>query len=1033
MTGSRQKNRLPILIAISLFLDALMVLLPQLPALSIFFVGVTWLSLRSSRTWHAYASAFLTTALLLWHFNTIQLSLASANIAIVIAAIWAVTLLGVVTMARNHDEVRTRAAAQAAGLWVWELDMAGATIWDTNRPTGLGLERVEDRQVYKQLTRLMSSSERHATKAALEAAFAERAPTVARQYSITALDGSIRHYQGQALVSYDILGRPYRVIGITRENTQEVLKTEQIERQAAQLCDVQLRMQRAADSSQEGHWVLDLQTSQYWVSDTYRKLLGFPHELEAGELDILRTLIHPDQRDDQLKLIKQSFETGVTYECELRIKHTNGEWRWFRTRGNVERNADGVPIHLSGSISDIHHQKMVEDNLLITRERFERAIRGTQDGLWEGEFLEPQDIWCSPRCLELLGYDSKDEAALIAGMAISERIHPDDMPLIKQAYEHAIAHGGVFDVEHRLHTRQGSWIWVRSRATLQFDAIGRPIRISGSMQDVTTAHDAHQELLKAIEAAQAANHAKNAFLANISHEIRTPMNGIIGMTELLLTTSLDATQFEYADIVSKSADSLLTVINDILDFSKIETGEIYLQCVEIDVRANVEGIGKLMSAQAAAKQLDLHVNIQPEVKDRYLGDPHRIGQCLINLISNAIKFTLKGNISIEVSVHGQQDGKALIRFEVRDTGVGIDPTMLATLFQPFVQADSSATRNFGGTGLGLSIVKRLADMMGAQVGVSSQLGEGSTFWMMLPLAEVSTVDVCPSVDAQSTDTVKPLANINRQVLLVEDNDVNQKVATRFLECLGCTVTVARDGAAAVQIFQQKRFDLVLMDIQMPVMDGMTATRLIRKLEGSRPRTPIVALTADVLAGQRERCLAEGMDEYLTKPVDFEKLRQVIVKSCYQNRSDLALTMHPALRNMHADKVLDMHSPQSALSEQPTRYVHLEKFIAIVGGDGEFAHELTTLFIESAQQTYADIVAASQRGDRQQVARAAHKLRGSSANIFAESIFSICELLEKQAASQSEIDLQACVRNLEAQLRYTAEELEHAVILVRSAA
>jgi two-component system sensor histidine kinase/response regulator len=1024
VTGDRHKNRLPTLIALALSVFLTMVLLPQLPAVRIVYVGVIWLSLRSSRKWHIYGAACLTTLLLLLHYQITQSTPTAslANLAVVIAVVWAVALIGAATETQNRDEVRTRAAAQAAGLWVWEIDMDGTTIWETNRPVDLGLEHVADRHVYKQFTRLMSHSDRQATKEALATAFAARASTIDRQDCVTAPDGSIRYYKGQALVSYDILGRPRRLIGITRENTEEVLKTQQIERQAAQLQEVQLRMQRAADSSQEGHWVHDLHTSHYWLSDSYKKLLGNPPELVDGQLASFRTLVHPDDIAGQLKLVNHSFETGLPYECELRMRHANGEWRWFRTRGNVERDSTQTPIHLAGSISDIHQQKLVEDKLRIARDRFERAIRGTQDGLWEGEFGGSEDIWCSPRCLELLGYEPQG-AAELTGLALSELIHPDDIAQVREAHNNALESGGVFDVEHRMRTQQGIWIWVHSRATLQFDAMGNPFRISGSIQNVTAAHEAREELLEAMKAAQAANHAKSTFLANVSHEIRTPMNGIIGMTDLLLDTALDSTQVEYANIVRTSADSLLAVINDILDFSKIETGEIHLKNVAMDVRADINAVASLMSVQAGSKRLRLRVNIEPELEPRYLGDAQRIRQCLVNLISNAIKFTLEGEVSIHVSLQGHQGIKSLLRFEVRDTGIGIDASTLATLYQPFVQADSSTTRNFGGTGLGLSIVKRLADMMNAEVGASSEVGRGSTFWMNLPLEPVPITAASPASLAASLGT----SLFDGDVLLVEDNEINQKVAKRFLEGFGCTVSIAEDGARAVQSVQQQRFDLVLMDMQMPVMDGLTATRLIRKQEGSLLHTPIVALTADALAEQRERCLAEGMDGYLTKPVDLEQLRQVIAKYC---RARLAV------ESMADKPIVDELLATSQMLAPPvhvTRYVDLEQFIKVVGGDGDFARELATLYIESAQQTYAEILAASQQGDRAQVARAAHRLRGSSANIFAESMSELCERLEQQAADQSDTQLQSCIESLDMQLQCTAEELQHAVMLVQSAA
>ena len=332
--------------------------------------------------------------------------------------------------------------------------------------------------------------------------------------------------------------------------------------------------------------------------------------------------------------------------------------------------------------------------------------------------------------------------------------------------------GLPYDVEYRLRRRDGDWLWVRSRASAERDTEDRPLWLAGSIRDITDERAGREAMVLAKQEAEAASNAKSTFLATMSHEIRTPMNGIIGMTGLLLDTGLDRVQRDYAETIRASADSLLTILNDILDFSKIEAGKLDIEHLELDLRSNVDDVGSIMAFQAAAKSLELVVNVRPEVPERVFGDPQRIRQCLLNLVGNAIKFTPSGEVVLEVCCVGRQDGRALVHFEVRDTGIGIPQESLDRLFQPFTQADSSTTRRFGGTGLGLSIVRKLVEMMGGQVGAHSQPHKGSTFWFTLPLEPAELGGTEPTRD--------PVA-VGRRVLLVDDSATNRRVLASQLD------------------------------------------------------------------------------------------------------------------------------------------------------------------------------------------------------------------------------------------------------------
>jgi PAS domain S-box-containing protein len=608
----------------------------------------------------------------------------------------------------------------------------------------------------------------------------------------------------------------------------------------------------------------ELATGRYlMVNDTFLRLTGWSREEVIGRTSLEIGLWSADTR---AAIVKAMHDRGRLADWPVQVRTKSGA---------------GRPLMLSAARFSLDGQEYLVTNSRDTteaeRSRVEREA--ILDNASVGIALtRDRTVQMANRRLEQMLGCGRDE---MVGQPISFAWPGiTDLDAAEAYAQPLLAQGETVEMEHSLRRRDGSAFWCRmlARAIDVADPAAGTIWI---FEDITERRAVQAALAKARDDAQAANRAKSAFLANMSHEIRTPLNAMIGLTRLALEpVTAEPSRTEYLRQIHDSALGLLTIISDILDLSKIEAGKLLLESAEFDLHALAMGVHASFAPQAEARSLRLALAIAPGVPRRVRGDATRLRQILANFTANAVKFTAQGHVHIELASRTEADGSRRVRLSVIDTGPGIPPDVQARLFQPFSQADESTTRRFGGTGLGLSICRQLAELMGGQVGLDSEVGRGSRFWADIPLEAVDEPHAPLVADAPPIPLDAPLPP-GARVLLVEDNPVNMLVANALLEQWGIRPSQASDGAQAVEAVmaaerEGRPFDLVLMDVQMPVMSGHEATRALRARFDAH-RLPIVALTAAALVSEREEALAAGMNDFLTKPIDPERLRRVLAR------------------------------------------------------------------------------------------------------------------------------------------------------------
>jgi PAS domain S-box-containing protein len=625
----------------------------------------------------------------------------------------------------------------------------------------------------------------------------------------------------------------------------------QAERARAQAEDGGRRTRLAEKVAGVGFWRYDLASDTRIWSDEMLRLFGV--EDVDSSVEAIWGKVHADDLDEAGRLLERALAEGVEYENRFRIVGADGVMRMVINRVMCERDAAGRLVALNGACMDVTPLAQATDAVRESEARYRLLAENASDLVLQAD-LDAQLTYVSPSVVRLTGYQPQEFMKSFIAF-----VHPDDRErLLALGREVYGCHDADRDwqVEYRIRHKDGRMLWFEGRPRLQRDHAGRICGVSDAVRDITERKAIEAELLGARNAAETAAEAKAEFLANMSHEIRTPLTGIIGFSGLLEESAdlPDAARL-YVQRIATSGRSLLAVVNDILDFSKLDARQVVLDPHPFDPAEFIRDSVDLLASQAAAKALWLKLEIDPQTPARLEADSARLRQIVLNLVSNALKFTAEGGVTVRL---GYQAGR--LGVSVTDTGPGVPADKQDRLFQRFSQADGSINRSHGGTGLGLAICKGLVELMEGDIGLSSVEGEGATFWFEVPAAPCEAIAPEPA-EMAGDDEIEPA-----HILLVDDLGVNRELVKAMLEPFGHTFREAGSGAEAVQAALGEAFDLVFMDLQMPGMDGLTAARIIRETSEPNRRTPIIALSANVLAEHVTACLEAGMDDHLAKPI-----------------------------------------------------------------------------------------------------------------------------------------------------------------------
>jgi PAS domain S-box-containing protein len=734
-------------------------------------------------------------------------------------------------------------------------------------------------------------------------------------------------------------------------------------RQATEkLRESEVRYRRLVETAHDIIYRTDANGYFTYVSPVVTRVLGYlPAEL-AGKHYL--ELVHPDHRVRvQEHLRRQYWQRSASSYDEFAAVARDGRALWIGQ--NVQLMVEGGRVEGFQAVArDLTQRKAAEEALEQERRQLRDIVTHAPVAM---AILDREERWLA-HSQEWLRFPRMPEKYREAvARALQGEVVARDEDTV------------AFDDGARMFVRWSVHPWRHS---------------SGEVAGVVVSIQNIDVLVKAREAALDAARVKSEFVTNVSHELRTPLNGVIGMTGLLLSTPLDDAQKEYARTIERSARDLLAIIDEILAFARAESGLLELDAIDFDLRALVGEVEGAFAEAASDKGVELACLVEDAVPYGLRGDAMRLREVLSHVVGNAVKFTTEGTVVLRASLAGAGPGEAVVRFDVTDTGIGVSPEAQERLFRPFSQADGSASRKHGGTGLGLALSKRLVGAMGGEIGARSQPGQGSTFWFTARFVRREESGRAVAAVSAAERMERPL------ILVVEDTVVNQKVTVAMLENLGYQAEVAVNGLEAVEACSRAAYDAVLMDCQMPGMDGFKAAAWIRQREGPQRRVPIIALTAGVMQGDRERCLAAGMDDYLGKPARLQTLDSTLRK--WIPRMGERPVPAPVASGLPA--------------EHPLRVLQHQ-------GRGELVREIIDLFLESTPQRLEQMREARLKGDTASLFSLAHSLKGAAVQLGAWGMAELCQQIQTLGRAGSMAETGDLLYRLEAEFQGATRTLE----------